>query len=343
KNKDPYKAEYNTWNDLNKNGVVDQNECLSCWDLNGNGKADINSEDINSDGVINEVDCQVKGASIRHGVNIITFIIGIMLFYLFLSTCIFSDYKDLAFLSALLFLMHPLHTEVIANVKSRDEIFSLIFISLTFFYSFKFTDYEKYLKTPGFFDNTSAELKKIYFVLVVLVSGFMLYLMRKSGVSVMVPSLGIAGMIIYRSYLTFFKNQKYSKAELLLWASFSFFLSLLSKEYAVTLLVLIPAGMYIFYKKPYDIKPELKNAGLALIAFFLCAVFMLVIKHRSDIDPNPNHKANMSYWLMPFLYLIVGVFIISNTMKRKNFPTLMSWLYFVTLFYLGMRLVAVKL
>jgi tetratricopeptide (TPR) repeat protein len=343
KNIDPYKAEYNKWNDVNNNGVVDQNECMNCWDLNENGKADLDSEDINDDGIINEVDCQVKDASIRHGVNIITFIIGIMLFYLFLSTCIFSDYKDLAFLSALLFLMHPLHTEVIANVKSRDEIFSLIFISLTFFYSFKFTDYEKYLKTPGFFDNTSAELKKIYFVLVVLVSGFLLYLMRKSGITVMAPSVAIAAMIIYRSYLTFFKNQRYSKSELLLWASFSFFMSLLSKEYAVTLLVLIPAGMYIFYKKPYDVKPQLMNAGLALLAFFLSAVFMLYIKHKSDIDPNPNHKANLSYWLFPFLYLIVGVFIISKTLKQKNFPTLMSWLYFVTLFYLGMRLVAVKL
>ncbi len=343
KHADPYKAEYNKWNDLNGNGMVDHNECVNCWDLNENGKPDLDSEDINQDGIVSETDCQVKDASIRHGVNIVTFIIGIMLFYLFLSTCIFSDYKDLAFLSALLFLMHPLHTEVVANVKSRDEIFSLIFISLTFFYSFKYAEYDKYLKTPGFFDGTSAGLKKFYFVIVVLISGFMLYLMRKSGAAVMIPSIGIAGMIIYRSFRTFFKNQKYSKSELLLWAAFCFFMALLSKEYAVTLLALIPAGMYIFYKKPYDIKPELRNAGFALLAFFLCAVFMIYIKYKSDIDPNPNHKANFSYWLFPFLYLVVGVFIISKTMSRKNFPTLMSWLYFVTLFYLGMRLVAVTL
>lgn len=343
KNADPYKAEYNKWNDANKNGVIDQNECINCWDLNENGKPDLDSEDINDDGIINEVDCQVKDSSIRHGVNIITFIIGIIVFYLFLSTCIFADYKDLAFLSALLFLMHPLHTEVIANVKSRDEIFSLIFISLTFFYAFKYTDYENYLKTPGFYQNTSAELKKIYFVVVALICVFCLYLMRKSGLAVMVPSIAIAGMILYRSYLTFFKNQKYSKAELLLWASFCFFLSLLSKEYAVTLLALIPVAMYIFYKKPYDLKPHMVTAGLTLVVFFISAVFMLWIKHKSDVDPNPNHKPNMGYWLFPFFYLILGVFVISKTVKQKNFQTLMSWLYFVTLFYLGMRLVAVKL
>jgi tetratricopeptide (TPR) repeat protein len=394
KNIDPYKAEYNKWIDSNGNGVVDQNECLNCWDLNENGKQDLDSEDINDDGIINEVDCQVKDASIRHGVNIITFIIGIMLFYLFLSTCIFSDYKDLAFLSALLFLMHPLHTEVIANVKSRDEIFSLIFISLTFFYSFKFTDYQNYLKTPGFFDNTSAELKKIYFVIVILTIGFMLYLMRMSGMVILFPSAGIAALIIYRSYKTFFKNQKYTKPELLLWASFAFFLSLLSKEYAVTLLALIPVAMYIFHKNEFDVTPFLLALGalalvglggilfmkggspdmkskallvravgvvfagggiyvfmkyfkpyanifLVLFMFIVSAGLMLYIKYQGDIDSNP--KPAYGYWIFPFIYLGLGIFIVGRTNKQDNFHTLMSWLYFVTLFYLAMRLVAVKL
>ncbi len=397
KNADPFKAEYNKYNDLNNNNVVEGNECVNCWDTNENGKQDLDSEDLNDDGIVNEVDCQVKDASIRHGVNIVTFIIGVMLFYLFLSTCIFSDYKDLAFLSALLFLMHPLHTEVIANVKSRDEIFSLIFLSLTFFYSFKYTDYENYLKTPGFFSNTSDELKKIYFVIVTIVIGFFLYLMRASGVAVMLPSIVIAGLILYRSYLTFFKNQRYSRTELLLWAAFSFFLSLLSKEYAVTLLVLIPVAMYIFYKNDFEIKPFLialfafvfflglgsvvliksgsadykkyavimkvfsvgvfvagayamykyfkqyLNIFLVLVIFIACMAAMLYIKFQSDMDPNPNHKPNFGYWIFPFIYLLFGIFIVGKTNKQNNFHTLMSWVYFVTLFYLAMRLVAVKL
>ena len=395
RNADPYKAEYNKWNDLNNNNVVEGNECVNCWDSNENGKADLDSEDLNDDGIVNEVDCQVKDSSIRHGVNIITFIIGVMLFYLFLSTCIFSDYKDLAFLSAILFLMHPLHTEVIANVKSRDEIFSLIFLSLTFFYSFKYTDYQNYLKTPGFFSNTSDEIKKVYFVIVAIVIGVFLYLMRFSGLVVMIPSIAIGGLILYRSYLTFFKNQKYTRNELLIWASFSFFLSLLSKEYAVTLLALIPAAMYIFYKNEFNIKsfltssivfvifiglgallfmksgsPDHKsnamlfkglsvvisisglyllhkyfkeyfNIFLVLTIFIFSAVMMLYIKHQADIAINP--KPNYGYWLFPFIFLGVGIFFVGRTNKQNNFHTLMSWMYFVTLFYLGMRLVAVKL
>ena len=67
-----------------------------CWDTNGNKVNDV-EEDINDDGVFNEVDCQVKGASLRHFVNIISLIIGVMLLYLFFRNYIFKDYHDLAF------------------------------------------------------------------------------------------------------------------------------------------------------------------------------------------------------------------------------------------------------
>lgn len=35
-------------------------------------------------------------------------------------------YQSLAFLAALLFAIHPIHTEVVANVKGRDEIFAML-------------------------------------------------------------------------------------------------------------------------------------------------------------------------------------------------------------------------
>lgn len=80
-----------------------------CWDTNQNKKDDV-EEDINDDGVFNEVDCQVKGASLRHFVNIITLIIGVILLFLFFRNYIFKDNHDLAFLAALIFLMHPIHS-----------------------------------------------------------------------------------------------------------------------------------------------------------------------------------------------------------------------------------------
>lgn len=250
----------------------------NCWDLNGN-KINDKEEDINNDGVFNEVDCQVKGAPLRHFVNIISLIIGVMLLYMVFRDYMFKENHDLAFLSALIFLMHPIHTEVIANVKSRDEIFSLIFISLTFLYSFKYME-----------NRTT-------------------------------------------------KN--------LFWASINFLLALLSKEYAVVLIGLIPVAFYVFGYIEFDYKKftqskEFKQTLYVCAAFFICAVLMLMVKRSSDMHIQPGQKATSSYWLFPIVYLIVGVFLLGNN-KRKDFGTLMSWNFFIVLFYLGMRLVAVKL
>ncbi|TAL60498.1 MAG: DUF1736 domain-containing protein, partial [Bacteroidetes bacterium] len=44
----------------------------------------------------------------------------------------------LAFITTLLFIAHPIHTEVVANIKSRDEIASFLFLCLMLFNIFKF-------------------------------------------------------------------------------------------------------------------------------------------------------------------------------------------------------------
>lgn len=53
----------------------------------------------------------------------------------------------LAFITTLLFIAHPIHTEVVANIKSRDEIMSFMFLCLMLFNVFKFvrTENRKYI------------------------------------------------------------------------------------------------------------------------------------------------------------------------------------------------------
>lgn len=310
----------------------------NCWDLNQN---DINDpdEDINQDGVYNEVDCQVNGASLRHAVNIFTYILAVLLLYMFLSTCIFKDWQDLAFLTALIFLMHPMHTEVIANVKSRDEIFSLIFISLTFFFSYRLVDYQNYLGRPSFALTGGREIKILLFIVSTALVLSFLYILAPSGAAIFLPSLIIGGLIIYRSYNSFIGNKQYTKTDLLIWASISFFLALLSKEYAVTLLALIPAMVYIFTKSEIN----LKQSGLMFGYFIVCAIIMLVIKYNSDKGLATGHKPSMAFWAFPFFFIIGGIFAFAKAYRANDFQRLFTWMAFVTLIYLGFRLIAVKL
>lgn len=68
---------------------------------------------------------------ISHLINVLFFAFLISLLYRLLQTYIFNKQNDLlAFASCLLFAVHPIHTEVIANVKSRDELMAFILLIL---------------------------------------------------------------------------------------------------------------------------------------------------------------------------------------------------------------------
>jgi tetratricopeptide (TPR) repeat protein len=75
---------------------------------------------------------------VGHLINVLLYALTCMLLYIILRK-LFTSYTSniwflsLAFVSALLFTAHPLHTEVVANIKGRDEILCLL-LSLTCVY-----------------------------------------------------------------------------------------------------------------------------------------------------------------------------------------------------------------
>ncbi len=72
-------------------------------------------------------------AFIYHLVNVLLYGLTVYILFLFLSN-LFQDYLDvekkwflqLPFLVCLIWLVHPLHTEAVANIKGRDEIMSVL-------------------------------------------------------------------------------------------------------------------------------------------------------------------------------------------------------------------------
>jgi hypothetical protein len=82
----------------------------------------------------------------------------------------------LLFLIALLFISHPLHTEVVANIKSRDEILSTLFLIITLF------TFDIYFDT-----------KQIKYLIISLISMYLAYLSKESSII----GLGIIGLVAY--------------------------------------------------------------------------------------------------------------------------------------------------
>jgi len=297
-----------------------------CWDLNKNN-IDDPEEDLNIDGVFNEVDCQVKNASWRHFNNMWTYVLGCIFLYLVFRNYMFRDNQDMAFLSALLFLTHPMHTEAIANVKSRDEIFSLIFISLTFLYSFRYLDDKK--------------ASTLFWACVM----FLLALLSKEYAVVL---LGLIPLAVWTFTKHDFDLQKFLKP-LVGYGAIGGGLIVFLKGYGATnsgsggIYMLaglgVAVGGIVLLTKSWK---EYKDIFIPVIIFSICMGIMLYIKFNFDIHAKPGDKPDKSFWLFPFIYAGAILLIVKKNTK-KDFNNLMTWYYFVMLFYLGMRLVAVKL
>ncbi len=70
-----------------------------------------------------------------HLINVLIFAGCVILLFLFLDKLFERKKTAVAFITALLFAAHPIHTEVVANIKSGDELlcFFFVFLSLNIF------------------------------------------------------------------------------------------------------------------------------------------------------------------------------------------------------------------
>jgi len=70
-------------------------------------------------------------ATAGHFFNILFFAGSVILLFLFLDKLFYGQKTVVAFITAALFAVHPIHTEVVSNIKSLDEIFCFFFAFLS--------------------------------------------------------------------------------------------------------------------------------------------------------------------------------------------------------------------
>jgi hypothetical protein len=71
---------------------------------------------------------------VHHTVNVLLYALTGLLLLRLLRRHVFAAAHVAALAATLLFIFHPIHTEVVANIKSRDELLSLLFLLLTLHY-----------------------------------------------------------------------------------------------------------------------------------------------------------------------------------------------------------------
>jgi hypothetical protein len=184
---------------------------------------------------------------IRHVFNVLWYMLSVIVLLYFFRYVVFKNAPVMALTAALIFTIHPIHTEVVANVKSRDEIMSLLFMCMTFIFEFKYR-----------------ELKK--------------------------PWLLIAALV-------------------------SYFLAFLSKEYAITMVVLLPLALYIF--NGYSIKKSLIAfiPYLAVIGVYMALRFHIVAPMSENSDTEVLNN--------PYVFASVGEKLATEISTSLNYLKLL--------------------
>ena len=86
---------------------------------------------------------------VGHFINIVLFALTPFMIFIILSLLLRTDGKDfnwyssLPFLAGLIYAVHPIHTEAVANIKGRDEIMSMLLVLVCFYYFIKYIDFSK--------------------------------------------------------------------------------------------------------------------------------------------------------------------------------------------------------
>jgi tetratricopeptide (TPR) repeat protein len=115
---------------------------------------------------------------------------------LFLVKCIFPTSPAVAFITTLLFALHPIHSEVVANLKSREEILSLLFILLTGIFVFEWDRTRKRgAMALAMVVITLALLSKEYAVVAPFIFGAALVLVRGRRIGAVLKSTVLPLMI----------------------------------------------------------------------------------------------------------------------------------------------------
>lgn len=148
---------------------------------------------------------------ISHAVNVLIYAVVCLLLFSFLKNLLPQNLKLLAWIATMLFVFHPIHTEVVASIKNRDELLAVFFGLLGGVLILNASEKKQYWKNlpAGLFFFLSL-LSKVTFFPFLILFPVGLILFKRVGFKEIILStipLGIAGYLSLK--LIFDSNKSY--------------------------------------------------------------------------------------------------------------------------------------
>ncbi len=244
---------------------------------------------------------------VSHLINILLFALLIALLYKLLQEYVFREQNEyLAFVTCLLFVVHPIHTEVIANVKSRDELITFILLIVSLITLFKYI-----------------EKRTLWLILKSWLCFFLALLTKESAVSF----VGIVPLILY-----FFFNQSIKKSILLSIPFILVFISYMALRFWIVGFNYYPVNDVTNAPYLYATASEAFATKVFILFKYL---WLLVFPHPLTTDYGYNQipyiNLNSIQFILSFLLMIGLVVYAIYTFKKKSIFSFCILFFFVTI------------
>ncbi|MBI4649123.1 MAG: hypothetical protein HY738_21665 [Bacteroidia bacterium] len=243
---------------------------------------------------------------VMHVVNILIYIlIGILLFIL-LKRMLFRYDISLAFSAVLLFIAHPIHTEVVASLKNREEMLCFAGLLISLYFAIQYTDKHTLLSIilSVFFFICSLISKESAIVFVAVIPLTLFYI--NTG-----KTIGISSIKIKNNHEIIFliKNPIFGIALLL------FLITIFTDKFFLVYFQ-IPVWLSFFIHKTKSIKHGtvafLKNKYI-IITLIIFSLF--TIARKSEFLPPVNNYC----WRLTGLELFIIIPLIIYIFRKQNF------------------------
>jgi len=258
-----------------------------------------------------------RNPMISHILNVLIYSILCMLLYLFLFWLFppqnemnkksWQSLISLPFIASLLYTLHPIHTEVVANIKGRDELFGFLFGILALLYFFQF------------FKGRWYDFMGIFFF-------FLLALLSKENAVTFMAVFPLVAYIKGRSILTPSFLKPYST--ILASALIYFVLRSMSTKASLT------AHTEEILNNPFVRANASEKWGTILFSYLeylKLLVYPWKLTHDYYFNQIPYRKLSDPFALISLISIFILVIWIIKNLKKKN-EVLFAALFFIITF-----------
>lgn len=249
---------------------------------------------------------------ISHVINIVIYILLCLLIYYVLKKLPIKNANKIAIIATILFIVHPVHAGVVNNLKSRDGLFSMLFMFLAI------NAYVNY-------ENTKAKKHIIFIILFSLIG-----INAKKDASNIVLILPMMAFVIY--------NRSIFKSAIILIGIFAIAgLSMLIVDTLIPYPELDKHTTVLFTENPLPYLPSIWNyLGLAVSTYFQYLKFIFIPKgyyFYFGYNQVPLRSLFHYITLLQLIIVLIPLLLSVYYYKKNKMFAFGIFFFYATLFY----------